>query len=218
MLKKVTIALALLAMASLAYANSYNAEGTVLDSSFGYDWQADRLGLVTDGSFENGCDVDWACLTDNGCAWITDLVPLGLWNYDGNMVAWLGGFCGGAATCYTTICQDILIDGGCLTHYWMGYVNYGETAQFPAHYQVTVDGNVVSDVTLLLSDHLLDYQQTSADVAPYMGGTHTVCFELHNEDGCIVNEGDNYFMDYVELEDCGTATEDANFSTVKALY
>jgi hypothetical protein len=38
---------------------------------------------------------------------IVDLVPLGLENFDGDMVAWLGGFCGGFGACWTSVCQDI---------------------------------------------------------------------------------------------------------------
>ena len=44
--------------------------------------------------FENGTcytgDSSWTCSSDNGCDWIADLVPLGLWNYSGMHVAWLG--------------------------------------------------------------------------------------------------------------------------------
>ena len=56
----------------------------------------------------------------------------------------------------------------------------------------------------------------TADVGAYVGGDHELCFSTDNP-LCAENLGDNYFMDFVELLG-GTATEDANFSTVKALY
>ena len=100
MLKKVTFALALIAMASYAGAASFDANGTVFEPTYGYN-HMDRVGLVNDGSFEDGTCTDglsgWTCTTDNTCDWITDLAALGLWNYDGMHIAWLGGFCGSVA-------------------------------------------------------------------------------------------------------------------------
>jgi len=121
--------LAILASGSMVSANTFTADGTVFEPSHTYSWQADRLGLIEDGSFEDGTcytgDSSWTCESDNDCDWIADLVPLGLWNYDGMHVAWLGGFCGGEATEHTSICQEIYIDGPTLS--WWG-LRYDYTA------------------------------------------------------------------------------------------
>ena len=210
-MKKLIFTLALLAMASVAGANSFTAEGVVFDTTHDYNWRGDRY-LINDGSFEAGCDVYWSCESDNGCSWITDLVPLGLWNYDGRMVAWLGGFSGGIATCWTYICQDIFIDGCTLLWWWMGYVN----AEVMDVY-VTVDEEVVFSHHMTFADHLQDYRQEMVFVYTHIGGSHTLCFYGSNEDNCAMNFGDNYFVDYVELGGL-SATQDGSFSTVKAMY
>ena len=213
-MKKLMIALALLSMATAAGANTFAADGTVFEPTHGYTFNTDRY-LVNDGSFEGGSCVNtpiWLCTTDNGCDWITDLVPLGLWNYDGIHVAWLGGFCGGLATCFTNICQDIVIDGCTMSVYWMAYVN--DAVNY--HY-FTIDGNIVFEYTALLSDHLLDYQLWSWDTSLYAdGNVHTFCLNV-DAPGCMNNEGDNLFLDWVDMGE-ETATANTNLSTVKALY
>ena len=55
----------------------------------GTEFLSDRVGLINDGSFENGecgSGSDWTYASDNGCDWIVDLVPLGIWNYEGDYV------------------------------------------------------------------------------------------------------------------------------------
>ena len=210
MLKKLALVFAMLAMATVAGANTFSADGTVFEATHGYTFNNDRV-LVNDGSFEAGCDVNWTCVTDNGCAWIADLVPLGLWNYDGNMVAWLGGFCGGLATCFTNICQDILIDGPELTVFWMAYVS-----DEVGHIYISIEGDIVFDYTPNLADHLLDYQQWTFDTGGHFGMA-TFCLNLDNPD-CSYNEGDNVFLDYVETVVSPSAIEDVSLSTVKSLY
>jgi len=215
-MKKLMLTLAILAMASLAGASTFTADGTVFEPTYDYNFVGNRIGLVNDGSFEAGSCVNtpvWICTADNGCDWITDLVPLGLWNYDGIHVAWLGGFCGGLATCSSTICQDVVIDGAQLQFQWMAYVNDAVMRM-----AITVDGGQVFEFFPQLSDHLLDYQPALADVSAYNnGGVHTLCFVCDNAANCSANNGDNVFVDYAELLG-GTATEIATMSTVKALY
>ena len=212
-MKKLMIVLALLSMATVVGANTFSSDGTVFEATYDYTYvgaSADRA-LVVDGSFEAGCDVSWTCVTDNGCAWITDLVPLGLWNYDGNMVAWLGGFCGGLATCFTNICQDIDINGSDMSIFWMGYINDG----INYHY-FTLNGDTVFEYTADLADHLLDYQLWTWSAAGY-GGMTTFCLNVDGV-GCLDNAGDNLFLDWVEVFGDVTATEATSLSTVKALY
>ena len=214
-MKKLMLSLALLAMAAVAGANTFTAEGTVFEPTYGYN-NVDRLGLVNDGDFEFGTcagGTAWTCTTDNACDWIADLVALGLWNYSGSHIAWLGGFCGGLAGCATSFCQSIDFGNGAnciLSWYWMAYVN-----DAIMHVYVTVDGTSVFDFYPQLSDHLLDYQVHSADVSGYTG-VRNLCFAMDNP-GCAQNLGDNYFLDYVELNNV-TPTQEANLSTVKALY
>ena len=145
-MKKVMVALALVAMASLAGAASFTQNGAVLEGNYGYNFLADRDYLINDGSFEGGCGVYWTCTADNTCVWIADLVPLGLWNYDGSYVYWAGGFCGGFATCYSSACQSVLIDAETLGWFWMGYVNDMVGVNY-----VTVDGTTVYSYVLQLS-------------------------------------------------------------------
>ncbi len=206
-----------LAMATASLANTFTAEGGLLDESHGYRNIADRF-LIQDGSFENGTcfegESDWTCTSDNDCDWIADLVPLGLWNFDGSHVAWLGGFCGGSPTTHTSICQsEYFSSGGCLgtlCWYWMAYVNWpGATIT------VTVDGVVFYEHLLQPEDHLLDYHPVcvSGDIAQ---GTHELCFNYYLGDE---DSGSNYFVDFVEAGLFNpTPTDEFSFSVVKALY
>ncbi len=208
MKKLLLTCIAMIAIASVAGAATFSADGGLLEPTHGYNTIADR-DLVNDGDFEGGTCLNtpiWTCTTDTTCDWIADLVPLGLWNYSGAQIAWLGGFCGNA-TIYTYICQDLDLTGGSLTWFWMGYINNGgELITF------TVDGAVIYTYYTDINDHLLDYQGNSLDITAY-NGVHTLCFNYD-----LQVAGDNYFMDYVSIEGGGTATEEANFSTVKALY
>lgn len=210
MKKLILTCIAIMAIASVAAASTFTADGGLLEPTHGYNTIADRAVLVNDGSFEGGSCINtpiWTCTTDNGCDWITDLVPLGLWNYDGVQVAWVGGFCGGLATVFTYICQDVDLGAGhLLSWFWMGYITDGGD-----YVSVSVDGTVVFDYITNAADHLLDYQAQVADISGF-AGVHTLCFNYD-----LQNIGSNYFLDWVETDDA-TATEDANFSTVKALY
>ena len=199
---------------AVAGANTFTAEGTLLAPIHGYTTIADRW-LINDGSFEGGTCLTapiWSCATDNGCDWIADLVPLGLWNYDGIHVAWLGGFCGGIATEYTSICQVVDLSGGCgdsISWWWMAYVNEGGS-----RFYVTVDGNIIYEYIMAPEDHLLDYQIEWAFTG-LPGGVHELCFH-YDRDGAY---GDNYFLDVVETTFLNpTATEARSFSVVKSLY
>jgi len=113
------------------------------------------------------------------------------------------------------ICQEILLDADNLMWKWMAYVNYGETATYPFTISVTIDTSVIFEYTTVLEDHLIGYQ-TEYAWHPF-SGVHMLCFEIHNEEGCAVNESDNYFVDYVETLSVSGSTE-ASFSTVKSLY
>ena len=214
-MKKLMFSLALLAMACAAGANSFTADGTVFEPAYGYHSVGERMGLVNDGSFEFGTcagGTAWTCTTDNACDWIADLAALGLWNYDGNHIAWLGGFCGGLAGCATSFCQILFFDGCPLSWYWMAYVN-----DQIMHMYVTVDGTTIYDFYPTLGDHLLDYQMYFCDTSQYQGGTHELCFAMDNP-GCASNLGDNVFIDYAEFWDFSSPTEAASISTVKAMY
>jgi len=215
MFKKLGIALALIAMASVAGAMTLTADGFTASGSADINWQGDREGLINDGSFEFGeCGAGsaWTCTTNTTCAWIVD--PLPVWGYpayDGILCGWLGGFCGDPNS--NSFCQDILFDGSELSWYWMGYV---EADSGNAVY-VTVDGNVVWELFLGLEHHTYGIWQNTgdtlgnADVAAYMGGTHNLCMEF------VATDGANMLIDYLELMG-GTAAEDMDFSSVKALY
>ncbi len=197
-------------LCSFAFANAgtLTAEGGLLEPTHGYNTLADRY-LVNDGDFEGGTCIDtptWTCTTDNACDWIADLAPLGLWNYSGAHVAWLGGFCGNA-TIYTYICQDLELYGTLLTWFWMAYVNNGGEL-----ITVTIDGDIVFTYITAIADHLLDYQPQYVNLS-YYSGVHTLCFNYD-----LQVAGDNYFLDYVEIRSPTSGTESVAFSTVKALY
>lgn len=205
-----------LGLAAAAGANSFTVEGVVLEGEHGYTWQRDSEWLVTDGSFESGeCDLHWTCESDNDFYVIRDLVPQGLWNYDGGYVAWLGGFIGIQATCTASICQELYFGYPCgppLTWWWMAYVNEGGS-----QVSVTIDGEVIWSRVLEPADHLLDYQMDVAYDTYELYGTYVLCFEYVASD-CETNQGDNYFVDYIEAPAHLTAAERACLSTVKSLY
>jgi hypothetical protein len=216
------LALPLILIGPPARANSLTPDGRNLGPSHGIQWQPDREGLINDGSFEDGSCLDglsgWACTTDNSCDWITDMTPLGLWNHDGNHIAWLGGYCAGQATCWTRICQEIFFDGNQLSWYWMAYFN-----DYVMEVSVTVDDHPVFEppIYYFAPYNMLDYFQETADVSRFNGETHTLCFQMNNPD-CARNLGDNIFVDYVELAiGTGLPTHQAQefaFSVVKSLY
>ena len=205
--------LLLISWNAMAGANSFTAEGGLLEPTHGYSTLSERW-LVNDGSFEQGtCLLEpvWTCTSDNECDWIADLVPLGLWNYDGNHVGWLGGYCGGVPTEYTSICQVVALSGGCgiLSWFWMAYMNGGGSRVY-----VTIDGNIVFEEILDGDDHLLDYQPQYADTGSY-SGYHELCFH-YDLNGAV---GDSYFIDYVDaLWFMPTSVEQLPFSVVKSLY
>ena len=175
--------------------------------------------FIQDSSFEDGtCSTGnsaWTCETSNSCDWIADLVPHDLWNYDGNHVAWLGGFCDlddYVATDYTHICQTVDLQVSCgigLEWFWMAYVNEGGTVV-----SVTIDGEVVYSKTLTLADHLLDYQNEMLWINGWWGSDREICFNYDRNDA----HGDNYFVDMVGIVLGITPVEETSFSTVKSMY
>jgi len=217
MFKKLSIALALIAMASVAGAMTLTADGFTASGTADINYAGDRIGLINDGSFESGaCEVVWNCHTDTTCE-DRILDPLSIWGYpayDGMYCAWVGGFCGGIPSS-NGLCQDILFDGGELSFYWMGYVEYGGSNSVV----VTVDGAYVWEVVLQLEHHTYGIWSNTgdagglgnADVGAYVGGTHSLCFEF------VATDGANMLIDYVEMLGT-TAAEDMDFSSVKALY
>ncbi len=205
------LASAIVFLSSSAHSRTFTAEGGLLPPSHGYTFLSDRS-LISDGSFENGTCSDglstWTCSTDNECDWIADLVPLGLWNYDGQHVAWLGGYCG-QATCYTTICKRVWIDGSYLSWFWFGYIHNGGRLV-----NVSIDGDIVFTYITDLDDHLLDWDSIGV-WTNYYPDWRELCFEYHNEADCRLNIGDNYFIDFVEIT--GTQpTSPLEFSTVRS--
>ena len=71
MLKKLTFVLIALAFASVAAAGTLTKDGLVLPGTGENVTIGDRLGLINDGSFENGiCDdasSDWTCYSSTAC-------------------------------------------------------------------------------------------------------------------------------------------------------
>ncbi len=207
--KLIIVCVAILGVVSVSNARTFSPEGGALEPTHGYQTIADR-DLVNDGSFEGGDCYDtpiWTCVhsdSDN-CPWIVDLVPLGLWNYDGAHTAWIGGYCAGGHS--LSICQEVDLGVGyLLSWFWMAYVNYGDN-----HFLVTIDGQIVYEYVSNLQDHLVGYEGAFADITGY-DGVHTLCFEF------VVNEDfDNYFVDFVELHNL-TATEAISFSVAKSMY
>jgi hypothetical protein len=211
---RITLTLAIAALAATAAAApttdflpAGEADSSLASGAYGYNYLIPSGELINDGSFENGCGVNWSCVSDNECVWIADLVPLGLWNYDGSYVAWLGGFCGGAPTVSTHICQDVFLDGYELTWFWMAYVNDGGT-----RVQFSLDGEPFFEHVIVPADHLLGYQQEYASL-PEGGETHTLCLDYSLGNAA----GDNYFADYLEMGGI-MPVQAASFSTVKARY
>ncbi len=174
----------------------------------------DRIGLINDGSFENGiCDdgsSDWTCTSSTICYWIID--PSSIWGYpayDGNQVAWLGGFCGEPSQ--NSFCQDIYFDAAHLDWWWMGHD--GGDAMGGSTMYVEIAGNLVLSYTFQPSDHTLGTWNTASDwivppvgldVSSYYGGTHELCF------GWIVpgdGTNDNMLIDYITLTGAPSPSE-----------
>jgi hypothetical protein len=196
--------------ASLASANDVFQDSKIPEMIQAPNWIADRVGMINDGSFEDGlCGAGsaWTCASTGTCPIIYDLSTIGLWNYDGDHTAWLGNVCSGIPDLAESVCQDVYFDGDLLAWYWMVFLSTDGD-----RIQVTVDGNVVYEYWTNLTDHLAGYVQQSAGVSGYVGGTHTLCFNYD-----LIASGGNYFLDYVTL-DASVATEERSFSTVKSLY
>jgi hypothetical protein len=219
MLKKLVSALAMVAMASTAGANTLTADGFTAQGVPGTPAQHARLGLVNDGSFEFGtCDAGsaWTCTSTTAYSWILD--PINIWGYsayDGDLAAWLGGYYEGIASAQT-FCQELYIDGLYLDWYWMGYISATPSGVV----NVTVNGQIVWTHTMQASDHTYGTWNTASS---YWGAvnlpcrqTATLCFEnLPSSD----NVTDNMLIDYVTVYgECYLATKTTSFSTVKALY
>ena len=212
-MKKILIPMLMITIfASTALASQLTQDGSFPDLARESNWLADRIGLVSDGSFEDGpCGAGsgWTCSSTSACGGlVVDLAAAGLWNYHGDAVAYLGGFCQGISDVSESVCQDILIDGDILSWYWMVFVNDGGQ-----RVRATIDGIVVHEYFISLADHLAGYAEQTANIGAFLGGVHTVCFEYE----LISGTGDNYFLDYVTL-DSSVATEEASFSTVKSMY
>lgn len=152
--------------------------------------------LVNDGSFEFGeCGVysDWTCTTNTTCSWIVD--PLPTWGYpayEGELVAWLGGFCGGANS--NSFCQDIYLWTPHIRWHWMGYV--GETNMSNFVY-VRVNGDIVWAKEMVWpEDHTFGTWVTEEITWDYLDGAPGVfelCFEFE------ASSGANMLIDYIEV-------------------
>ena len=97
-MKKILIPMLMITVfATVASAEFLNPEGTFPDMGQEPNWLADRIGVVNDGSFENGpCGggSSWTCASTGASNLVIDVATLGLSNYDGNYAAYLGGFDG----------------------------------------------------------------------------------------------------------------------------
>ncbi len=201
-----------IAQAGAIAGGSFDVDGTLPHLNRESNGVADRVGLIASGQFEDGdCSAGsaWSCSTvPNDCPIIVDLFALGLWNYDGDQVAWIGGLCNGIFDDAESICQDIHFDGDTLSWYWMAYVNIGSNPV-----QVTIDGVVVYEYMTRVIDHLVDYRLQEISIANFKGENHTLCFTYEKTQDLA----DNYFVDHVYL-DAIVATEELSFSVVKTLY
>ncbi|MDP6419062.1 MAG: hypothetical protein QF492_08015 [Candidatus Krumholzibacteria bacterium] len=212
MLKKLMLTLVVLAASTaIASANTLTIDGLVLPGN-GTNVTLDRLGLINDGSFENGeCDAgsSWTCYTNTSCLWIID--PLGVWGYpayDGVLCGWLGGFCGDANS--NAFCQDIFIDGTGISWYWMGYV--ADTVDGLDLMYISVDGvNTFEHYMVYPDDHTYGTWGQMLGTVTGVGGVHELCF------GFTASTGANMLIDYIELFE-GTGVMNTSFSSVKSLY
>ncbi len=171
-------------------------------------WSGDRVGLINDGSFEDGeCGTGsaWTCVSTTTCQWIVD--PTGAWGYpayDGILAAWIGGFCGGDAS-EDMFCQDIYFDGRYLDWWWMGFVNDVGCSVI----EVRIDGNLVWERPMTPAEHTYGtWTQASDEIAApfgvdvefYAGSTHELCIGNVNS-GCGEGLGDNMLVDYFTLSE-----------------
>lgn len=150
--------------------------------------------LVDDGSFENGeCGGGsaWTCTSDTPCNWI--LNPLSTWGYPayhGEMVAWLGGYCGVMNS--NSFCQEVWLNEPGLRWHWMGYVADTHVSNFV---YVKIDGDIVWAKEMTWpEDHTYgtwSTLQASFDL-PHGVGLYEVCFEFE------ATTGANMLIDYVE--------------------
>lgn len=153
----------------------------------------DRWGLVNDGSFEFGeCGAGsaWNCTTNTTCTWILD--PLPVWGYpayDGELAAWLGGFCGTPNS--NSFCQALYLDGNVLRWRYMGYVEEGHSGNFV---YLKLNGDIVWAKEMTWpEDHTYGrWVLAEAELGWVAGDTYYVCFEFE------ASTGANMLIDYVE--------------------
>jgi len=179
------------------------------------------LPLIPQGSFE-GCDpgclfCEWECTANNPMGWIIDPSVHSGWNvdaYDGNLVAWLGGWYGDTLNQNKFCVNTVNTLGECIVWRWMGLVPAGHTGN---RVRVTMNGTVVFEKELrypedhtypnwgiLQTDNLLEWDSIP-DVE--------FCIEF------IPTDGANMLVDYIEwVQHCTTATETTSFSTIKSYY
>lgn len=151
--------------------------------------------LLNDGSFENGeCGNGsaWTCTSDTPCTWI--LNPLSTWGYPayhGELVAWLGGYCGEMNS--NSFCQEVWLDEPGLRWHWMGYVVETHVSNFV---YIKLDGDIVWAKEMTWpEDHTYgtwDEIQARFDFLPHGTGTYEVCFEFE------ATTGANMLIDYIE--------------------
>lgn len=180
--------------------------------------------LVNDGSFEFGeCELGsaWTCASTAGCSWILD--PLYAWGYpayEGQLAAWLGGFCNGAPSSHS-FCQELFMPDASwgswlLGWQFMGYVNGACSTML-----LTIDGQESWRHTMRAQDHTFGtWSQWGEEVgfSAYPGIAHTICFEWEPcPDGV---DNDNMLIDYVMIDYwvADIATAQSSFSTIKAHY
>lgn len=215
-MKTVLFALVIVALAGSAPAQMLTADGLTARGIPGPPATRDRLGLVNDGSFEFGeCEAGsaWTCTTDTECSWIINPVPIwGYAAYEGELCAWLGGYCGPLNS--NSFCQDLFIDGILVDWYWMGYGG-------PGIGSLTIDGATVWRVNG--APHTYGtWNSASAtwgevDVSTYCGQTVNLCFEWSAIPNAAYNG--SLLIDLVTLsESCATSVESVSMSTVKAAY
>ncbi|MBM4118090.1 hypothetical protein FJ251_10200 [bacterium] len=178
------------------------------------------LPLLPDGSFEGcfGCNCAWECTANNNFDWIINPSnPSYGWDidaFDGDWVAWLGGFYGGAPNQNKFCVNTVNVLGECIVWRWMGWVPEGHTGN---RVRVTMNGTVVFEKELrypedhtypnwgiLQTENLLEWDSIP-DVE--------FCIEF------IPTDGANMLVDYIEwVQHCTTAVETTSFSTIKAYY
>ena len=169
------------------------------------------LGLVNDGSFENGPPPAsaWTETADNVCEWIQDPTgPWGIGAFDGTYAYWAGGYCSGVPST-DSVTQDITVPvEDTLLSFW--YVSYRIDDDDPSpddFAYVSVNGTTVWEMDMTQANETYpDWVNVTVDLSAYADQVVSLKFGA-------VSVGDttgNILFDYIEFEPGGGCTLPAN--------